>query len=367
VPTLDPDESTTDASEDDDGDAAAKSASGSRTTSASRQSQSNRSSSRSSNRQSGSGSRSKLEKLRQAVKQRDEKLTAATDRIENLESEREDLQDRVDELKSERDELQAKVEELEADLEAASSSPASPEGVELSPRDALAGTNLFVRYDSKGNPTLDELDASTDRNAVNDNMRIEHHTKFDAADASVDGEPFEEFLRGTPSYRFVSWAVRALPYEIRDAGHESGLSELYEALPQVDRAELDGTVEVEPDEETSVSRTFDVVLRDRMGNPLLVADLATGREPVSGPQMDALVEDASAIREGTDDLAAAMYVTGSFFEPAALEVADDETGGGGFLSRSDKESYVKVGRKSGYHLCLVEDRNDAFHLTVPEL
>ena len=47
--------------------------------------------------------------------------------------------------------------------------------------------------------------------------------------------------------------------------------------------------------------------------------------------------------------------------------ADEETAGGGFLSRSDRESFVKVGRKAGYHLCLVEDRNDAFHLTVPEL
>jgi hypothetical protein len=367
VPTLDPDESTTEASDDDE-DAKSRNASSSRSSSKSGRQSSSGQSSRSSGRSSGrqSGSRSKLEKLRQAVKQREEKLTAATDRIENLESERDDLQERVNELRDERDTLQERVDELEEELDAAAT-PSEPEGVSLSGREALAGTNLFVRYDSKAKPTLDELDGSTDSDAVNDNMRVDHHTTFDAADATVDGEAYEAFLRGTAAFRFVSWAVRALPYEIRDSGHESGLSDLYDALPRVDRAELDGTVEVEPDEETSVSRTFDVVLRDRMGEPLLVADLSTGREPVSGGQMDALVDDASAIREGTDDLAAAMYVTSSFFEPAALETADAETGGGGFLSRSDKESYVKVGRKSGYHLCLVEDRNDAFHLTVPEL
>jgi len=134
----------------------------------------------------------------------------------------------------------------------------------------------------------------------------------------------------------------------------------------VDRAELDGTVEVETEEET-VSRSFDVVLRDRMGEPLVVAELNAEREPVTGDEMQALVDATTDVREGTDDLSAAMYVTASFFEPPALETAAEETGGGGFLSRSDKESYVKVGRKDGYHLCLVEDRNDAFHLTVPEL
>ncbi|WP_432277025.1 DUF7527 domain-containing protein, partial [Halobacterium salinarum] len=58
---------------------------------------------------------------------------------------------------------------------------------------------------------------------------------------------------------------------------------------------------------------------------------------------------------------------GSFSEPAALEPAGDATASGGLLSRSDRESFVNVGRKAGYHLCLVEDRDDAFHLTVPEL
>ncbi|WP_432758191.1 DUF7527 domain-containing protein, partial [Halobacterium salinarum] len=49
------------------------------------------------------------------------------------------------------------------------------------------------------------------------------------------------------------------------------------------------------------------------------------------------------------------------------EPAGDATASGGLLSRSDRESFVNVGRKAGYHLCLVEDRDDAFHLTVPEL
>ena len=361
VPTIDP----ADSKGGEDADAAG---SGSSRSKAEKSSRSTKQSSGSRQKRSRTGGKSTVEKLKQAVKQREQKLQAASERIDSLEGDRDDLQDRVSALEAERDELQAEVEDLEAELAAAEASGGDePSATDLNPVDALSDTNLFVRYDSKGKPTLDELDRTTDPDAVNENLRIDHHTQFDAESATVDGEPFESFLHETTVYRFVSWAVRALPYEVRDSGHQSGLADLYEALPRVDRAELNGTVAVEPDEETSVSRTFDVVLRDRMGNPLVVADVNTGRDPVTGDQMDALVSDATAIREGSDDLSAAMYVTGSFFEPAALETADEETAGGGFLSRSDRESFVKVGRKAGYHLCLVEDRNDAFHLTVPEL
>jgi len=326
------------------------------------------SSSSASSSSSKSGTRSTVEKLKRAVKQRDAKLEEAAERIDSLEDERAELRERVESLEAERDDLRARADELEAELEAAEAAGGDEPTTDndLTAEAALSDTNLFVRYDSKGKPTLDDLGPETDLDAVNENLRIDHHTQFEAADATVDGEDYESFLRASAAHRFVSWAVRELPFEIRDSGHADGLADLYEALPAVDRAELDGTVAVDT-EDGATSRTFDVVLRDRMGDPLVVAELNAEREPVTGEEMDALVEDATAVREGVDGLSAAMYVTSSFFEPAALETASDATGGGGFLSRSDKESFVKVGRKSGYHLCLVEDRNDAFHLTVPEL
>jgi hypothetical protein len=314
-------------------------------------------------------SRSTVEKLKVAVKRRDAKLEEASERIQDLEREREDLQARVESLQSERDELREHADNLQAQLDAAEQrDDAAPQssGPDLTPEAALSGTNLFVRYGSKGKATLDGLDGSTDPDAVNKNLRVDHHTQFDATEVTVDGEDYETFLESTGAYRFVSWAVRELPYEIRDAGHANGLEALYTAIPDVDRAELDGTVEVETEEGTT-PRSFDVVLRDRMGEPLVVAELNAEREPVTGVEMDDLVDAATTVREGVDELSAAMYVTASFFEPAALETAAEETSSGGFLSRSDRESFVTVGRKAGYHLCLIEDRNDAFHLTVPEL
>ena len=370
VPTLDPDKSE---STDGGGTRSTSSQSTSKRRSTPTEESTAKQSSGPKRADAGGKTRSTVDKLKRAVKQRDAKLEEAGERIENLEAERDDTQERVASLESERADLRNQVSELEAELEAAleateeEATPSEPTAeTDLSPAAALSDTNLFVRYDSKGKATLDGLGPETDPSAVNTNLRIDHHTQFEAADATIDGEDFESFLEASASYRFVSWAVRELPYEIRDSGHTNGLSDLYEAIPAVDRAELDGTVSVDA-EDGPVTRTFDVVLRDRMGDPLLVADLNAEREPVTGHEMEDLVDAATTVREGAGELSAAMYLTASFFEPAALETAAEETGGGGLLSRSDKESFVNVGRKSGYHLCLVEDRNDAFHLTVPEL
>jgi len=124
-------------------------------------------------------------------------------------------------------------------------------------------------------------------------------------------------------------------------------------------------VSVETADGETVSRDFDVVVRDRMGNALLVADLNDRRAPVSADMMDDLVGAAGDVGAAAD-LTGAFYVTASFFEPDALETAESATGGG-FLSRDKRESYVKTGRKAGFHLCLVETRDGDFYLTVPEL
>ena len=319
-----------------------------------------------------------LRERTEELETRTEQLSAARERadeldaeVEELESEREQLRERVEELESERAELHERVEKLESKRKSARrSGPASANASEntgpaLSRSRALTETNLFVRYGSKSKPTLESVADGATPEEVRTNLRLDEHTQFDDANATVDGEPFSEFLRDTPEYAFVEWAVTVLPFEIRDTGHESGLAELYEALPAVDRAELGGTVEVEAEDEGVEHHDFDVVLRDKMGEALVVADINAARDPVSGAMMTDLVESATAVGERAD-IGAALYVTESFFEPEALEAAEESTGGG-LLSRSSKESYVRTGRKQGYHLCLAESRDGSFYVTVPEL
>ena len=327
-----------------------------------------------SQRQQSASASEQVATLKQAVAAREDRIEELEERAEEAESETEKLRAKVRELEDERDTLRNEVEDLRADLETARERAEEAGGSEAAapsdrtPADALAGTNLFVRYGSKADPTLDAIaDGDASREAVNANLRLEHHTQFDANDVTVDGEPFDDFLQQTAAYRFVSWIVRDLPYELLDTGRTKDIADVFDAIPDIDRAELDGTVSVRDEDGEELRSTFDVVLRDRMGNPLLVAELNPERDPVTGDEMTDLVENAEVVASAQETLGGAFYVTASFFEPDALETAKDATDGGGFLSRSDKESYVKVARKSGFHLCLVEDRNETFHVTVPEL
>ena len=294
------------------------------------------------------------------------------ERLEEAESERDRLRSERDELESEAEELAEEVERLQSRVDQVESEYGAAVDADrrLSPAEALEQTNLFVRYESKGEATLESAHSGeAGREEVGANLGLEYHTQFDAGNVSVGGRAFDEFLRETIQFRFVTWVIHDLLYEIRDTGKVAALEDLYDAIPKIDRAELNGVVSVEYTEEGQQRRTqesFDVVMRDRMGNPLLTANLNDSRQAASESMMSSLVTASSRVGESTDTLAASLLVTASFFEPEALETAAEATSGG-LLSRDKRESFVKLSRKRGYHLCLVEAREDKFHLAVPEL
>ncbi|ELY61245.1 DUF7527 domain-containing protein, partial [Natronolimnohabitans innermongolicus] len=322
----------------------------------------------------------------EATAEADERVAELTDRIETLEATRDELAATAEQLEAERDRLRSENEdlsstidrlrsrigELETELERARDATAAeptPSGTELPRQRALNETNLFVRYDSKSQPTLESAhDGEGDQSAVADNLRLEHHTGFDATDVVVDGQPYETFLTETMEHQFVSWLTQTLLFEIRDTGNADGLGDLYDAIPRIDRAELDATISLADDDTDDVPDEvrFDVVAFDKMGNPLVVANLNDSRVPASQGMLEDVEETASAVKANYPELAAATVVTSSYFEPGALEVTERATGGG-FLSRGSKLSYVNLSRKQGYHLCLVESRSEGFHVNVPEL
>jgi outer membrane murein-binding lipoprotein Lpp len=315
--------------------------------------------------------------------ERAERLQQLESALKAAESERESLATERDEIEAERDELAAEIGHLESEVETlreerdrlreelSAARDRLPGGERtMSPADARSGTNLFVRYDSKGGATLEDVhDGGVDRDALRENLRIEHHTSFETDGLVVDGRPYEEFLTDTIEYGFTRWLVEDLPFEVSGTGNQSVLRDLYDALPEIDRAEIGGSASIvirENGEETREQRAFDLVLRDRMGNPLFVADLNDSRDPTAEGTLESLVGDGRDIAESNDSFAAAFAVTESFFEPGALETASDAVGGGLF-SRSKRASFVKLSRKRGYHLCLVEARDGGFHMTVPDL
>jgi hypothetical protein len=318
-----------------------------------------------------------LSELRERLQRVDAAREAAEERVEAVEAERDELADERDELAAEAERLRERVEsleaevaELEATVDRLENGAAEPSTASMAADSALAGTSLFVRYDTKGGPTLEKAhDEGADRQAVNGNLRLEYHTTFESESMSVDGEDFETFLYDTTEYEFARWLVEEFIYELQDTGNTGSMKDLYDVLPDVDRIEFGGSVSLqytEDGKEHREQRTFDVVVRDRLGNALAVADINATREATTEGELISLVEGTRNLAETSDTLAAAFAVTASFFDPSALEVAAEATSSG-LLGRSKSKSYVKLSRKRGFHLCLVESRHGQFHVNVPEL
>ena len=299
-------------------------------------------------------------------------LDAASEAKAELEAERDRIASERDDLRAEAERLRERVAELEAELDRREAADAAPERT-LDPDEALAGTNLFVRYEDKAAGTLARAaEGRISPAELRENLRLEYHTEFESENASVDGQPFEDFLRGTPEHRFAMWLLLSLTTEIRQADARAELMKLYEAIEDIDRVDLDGSVDVtveDADGEAtgeSATESFDVVFRNKMGDPLFVAGFDDSRDPTHAPPIRSLVGGARAVSEAVPSFAAAFAVTTSFFDADAMEVAVDATRGGLF-SRSSRRSYVKLSRKAGFHLCLVEARDGDFFLTDPEL
>jgi len=318
-----------------------------------------------------------LQDERDRLRERVAALESETERLsgerERLERERDEAAATAEELEAECDELRGTVDRLEAELEAVESELEAaqeyiPEGDhELSPERAMDGTSLFVRYERKGGPTLEDAhNGDAGREAVNDNIRLEHHTEFDDDGAIVDGRPFDEWLRDTIEYGFVQWVTRTFVHDVRETRNQTAMRKLFDAIPKLDRVEFRGTVDIDDEEADAESASFDVVLRDRMGQPLVVTDLNDSREPATEPMMESLIRNATPVGETNEQFAAAFFVASSYYEPGALEIAEDATGGG-FLSRGKHKSFARLSRTDGYHLCLIETREGEFHVSLPEL
>jgi hypothetical protein len=314
----------------------------------------------------------RIDELQELLTERETEIDRLESSLDTAESERESVRRELEQVREERDELQTQVDKLESELQRLEEElgAATDAQQRMTPQEALSGTDIFVRYRSKGDATLEKAHQSgAVKKDVVENLRLEKHTQFDADISAVGGREYDEFLEETVAYRFVRWVVEDLIFEIQGTGHTDSLSELYDALPKINRVELNGAVNVtytEDGQETQTAETFDVVFRERMGDPLLVANINESRQGASEAMMEGLITAAERVGQTSDQLGSAFLVTESFFEPEALETVAEATRGG-ILSRDKRKSFVNLSRKRGYHLCLVEARNQNFHLEVPEL
>lgn len=293
------------------------------------------------------------------------RITALERERDALETERDNLLEERDHLNTRITQLQERINDLEATSTSAStaSSTTTSTGSELVPEKALSGTSLFVRYHNQNRATLtDAYHGEATPEEVNDNLTLEHHTSFNANNTVVENEPFEQFLTDSIEFDVVSWVVRDLLHVIYNAGYEDDLADLYDYIPDIDRAALHARNTVD-----GTSIYFDVVCFDKRGDPLLVVNIHDSNEPTTEADLEALLDDAS-VAASQWPVTGALLVTTSYFESDALTVADDATaGGGGLFGSSNRANYVRLSRKSGFHLCLVEARQRQFHVAMPDL
>ena len=311
----------------------------------------------------------RVAELQSTLEDKEARIDELQRELQSAESARDEARAELATVQEERDELQREVERLQSELQRLEDELGAKMDAErrVTPQEALDGTDIFVRYHSKGESTLEKAhESGRRREDVTDNLRLEKHTQFDASAVSVGGQTYDEFLENRVEFNFVKWIVEDLLFEIQSTGHTDTLKDLYDALPKINRIELNGVVTTTDSEDNEARETFDLVFRARMGDPLLVANINESRQGATQSMMESLITAAERVGQTNEEFASAFLVTESFFEPEALETVAEATRGG-LLSRDKRKSFVNLSRKRGYHLCLVEARNENFHLEVPEL
>jgi hypothetical protein len=310
----------------------------------------------------------RIAELRSTLEEKEATIRELESEAQSAQTARDDARAKLATVQEERDELEREVQRLQSELTQLEEELGAKMNAErrITPQEALDGTDIFVRYHSKGEGTLEKAhDSGRRREDVTENLRLEKHTQFDAEAVSVGGQAYGEFLENRVEFTFAEWVIKDLLFEIQSTGHTETLHDLYDALPDINRIELSGVVTMDDDGEER-QESFDIVFRARMGDPLLVANINESRQGATQPMMESLITAAERVGQGNDEFASAFLVTESFFEPEALEAVAEATRGG-LLSRDKRKSFVNLSRKRGYHLCLVEARNENFHLEVPEL
>ena len=357
IPSLDP------SSDQDDG--------------AGTQSVTKRPSSKQRSRQSTASTQLSRKQLQQRLKRAEKVMQKAEEQHELLADERDSAiaerdaaREELETVRAQLSEAEAEVDRLTEQLESGPTGDVSTMsgGRSMSTTEALDGTNLLVRYGSKGDATLaDAISGAATQDEVRTNLRIEPHTTFETADVSVDGTAFETFLDERIELAFVRWLVEEFLFDIQQTGNQTDLKGIYEAIPAINRAEIRGSVALgTDDEDDAVDAEFDLVVRNKRDQPVFVADFNESNQPVGGGMVNSLVRDGSEIIQREESFAGAFAVTTSYYKGEALDAAADATGGG-LLSASRGKSFVYISRKQGFHLCLVEKLGDTFDLHVPEL
>jgi len=170
-----------------------------------------------------------------------------------------------------------------------------------------------------------------------------------------------------PAYRFLDWAIHELPGYLAERDKLSAWKYLGEWIYLVRKAKLHHDL---PRPKGGAKDFFDVATFDGEGKVLHLGQ----RVAVATPKcLEEFVERATAAkmaRKKTGDVGGAFLVAPSFEEATAEAYEKLLAGGSGSWfsleeSFTGYEGFLRVGPRRGFHLLMVEEREDGFFPLLP--
>lgn len=158
-----------------------------------------------------------------------------------------------------------------------------------------------------------------------------------------------------PAYHFLSWALQALPPFFAERDKSSSWKYLSEWIPKVRRAQLYHDL---PRPESRESDFFDLVTTDDAGKVLHLGQRFAKPTPKHFEACLERVVAAKTARIKTGDVGGVFFVAPSFPENVLQAYAERIQGGS--ESFTGYAGFVRIGARRGFHLLLVEERDDAY-------
>ena len=158
-----------------------------------------------------------------------------------------------------------------------------------------------------------------------------------------------------PAFQFLSFALQALPPFFAERDKSSSWKYLSEWIPKVRRAHLYHDL---PRPDSRESDTFDLVTADDQGKVLHLGQRVARPTPELFESWLERVVAAKTARIKTGDVGGAFFIAPSFPEDVLQAYAERVHGGSESLT--GYAGFVRIGTRRGFHLLLVEERDESY-------
>ena len=176
------------------------------------------------------------------------------------------------------------------------------------------------------------------------------------------GDPLE-----SPPGRFLLWALGELPHFLAERQQTAAWKYLVDWLALVRQAQLHHHLERPDSRDNDV---FDLVTRDEAGKVLHLADRVAKATPAAFTAFHDKVIEAKTARKKTGDVGGVFWIAPRFSDETLLAYRQvlHKAGSSSWFSVEENftgyAGFVRIGPRRGFHLMLIEEREDGSFLPL---